>query len=198
MQTLTGLYDTYDIASRVVGDLEAANIAHGAISIVSNKSGHGLTPAGEEPEMTGTATGATAGAVLTGGAGLLAGLGLLAIPGLGPVVAAGWLASTAVGAAAGGVAGGLLGALADTGIDEKDAHVYAEGIRRGGTLVSVRAQDSEVTVVREILHRNGQVDPVARGSQYRAAGWNGFEETAVASPGNAPLGGPKTWPGAIT
>ena len=46
-----------------------------------------------------------------GGAGLLAGLGLLAIPGLGPVVAAGWLAAPAVGAAAGAAAGGLVGAL---------------------------------------------------------------------------------------
>ena len=42
---------------------------------------------------------------------LLAGLGLLAIPGLGPVVAAGWLAATAVGAAAGAATGGIIGAL---------------------------------------------------------------------------------------
>ena len=39
--------------------------------------------------------GAGIGAAVGGTAGLLAGLGMLAIPGLGPVVAAGWLASTA-------------------------------------------------------------------------------------------------------
>jgi hypothetical protein len=67
---------------------------------------------------------------------LLAGLGLLAIPGLGPVVAAGWLASTALGAVAGGAAGGLIGALTAAGVSQEDAHVSAEGIRRGGTLVT--------------------------------------------------------------
>ena len=198
MQTLTGLYDTYYIASQVVGELEAANIGLGAISIVSGKSSDAVTPAREEPGMTGTETGASAGAVLAGGAGLLAGLGLLAIPGLGPVVAAGWLASTAAGAVAGGVAGGVLGALADSGIDAKDAHVYAEGVRRGGSLVSVRAEDHEVTVVREILHRNGHVDPVARGDEYRASGWNGFEETATPYPTTLPAGGLKNWPTQIT
>ena len=77
--------------------------------------------------------------------GLLAGLGLLAIPGLGPIVAAGWLAATAVGAgigAAGGAAtGSLVGALKNSGHTEEDANVYSEGVRRGGTLVSAKVQD---------------------------------------------------------
>jgi hypothetical protein len=63
-----------------------------------------------------------------GAVGLLAGLGLLAIPGIGPVVAAGWLVSTAAGAAAGGATGGLIGALTQAGVSEEDAHVYAEGV----------------------------------------------------------------------
>jgi hypothetical protein len=67
---------------------------------------------GAEPAvLKGTGIGAGVG----GTAGLLAGLGLLAIPGLGPVVAAGWLAATAVGAAAGGAIGGIVGALTEAG-----------------------------------------------------------------------------------
>ncbi len=58
---------------------------------------------------------------------------MLAIPGLGPVVAAGWLASTAVGAAVGGATGGLLGALKEAGHSDEEANVYAEGVRRGVT-----------------------------------------------------------------
>ena len=77
-----------------------------------------------------------------GTAGLPAGLGLLAIPGLGPVVAAGWLAATAVGAAAGAATGGIVGALTEAGVSEEEAHSYAEGVRRGGTLVSARVADS--------------------------------------------------------
>jgi hypothetical protein len=54
-----------------------------------------------------------------------------------PRAAAGWLAATAVGAATGGV----VGALTQAGVSEEDAHVYAEGVRRGGTLVSARVAD---------------------------------------------------------
>jgi len=58
------------------------------------------------------------GAALGGGAGLLAGLGVMAIPGLGPVVAAGWLASVLLGAGAGAATGGIIGALTGAGIPE--------------------------------------------------------------------------------
>ena len=80
--------------------------------------------------------GAGIGAAVGGVGGLLTGLGLMAIPGVGPVVAAGWLAATAAGAvtgaAVGGAAGGIIGGLTDAGVSEDDAHVYAEGVRRGG------------------------------------------------------------------
>ena len=51
--------------------------------------------------------------------------------GLGPVVAAGWLASTAVGIAAGAATGGVVGALTEAGVSKEDAPLYAEGVRRG-------------------------------------------------------------------
>ncbi len=56
----------------------------------------------------------------------------MAIPGLGPVVAAGWLVSTAALGVVGGMTGGIIGALTRSGVDEDDAHAYAEGVRRGG------------------------------------------------------------------
>lgn len=81
--------------------------------------------------------------------GLLSGAsriaGLIVIPGIGPgigpVVAAGVLATTLAGAAT-GATGGILGALVDYGISKEKAPVYAESIRRGGTLVSVRAEET--------------------------------------------------------
>ncbi len=100
---------------------------------------------------TGAAAGGSIGGVLGGGAGLLAGLGMLAIPGVGPVVAAGWLVATAVGAVAaagtGAVAGGLIGSLTEAGVSEDDAHVYLEGVRRGGTLVTARIGEDLVSMV---------------------------------------------------
>ena len=137
----------------------------------------GETKAGE-----GAGKGAVTGGLLGGGAGLLAGLGLLAIPGIGQVVAAGWLAATAVGAvagaAAGGATGGLLGALQREGVDEADANVYAEGVRRGGTLVSLRVKEEEASRAEVILDRNSGVDAMTRGSVYREQGWTSFDEDA--------------------
>jgi hypothetical protein len=55
-------------------------------------------------------------------------------------VAAGWLGATAVGAAAGATAGaatgGIIGTFVAAGIDQDDADFYAEGVRRGGSVVT--------------------------------------------------------------
>jgi len=93
----------------------------------------------------GAATGAVAGGVLGGLTGLLVGIGALAIPGIGPVVAGGVLASafglgggTAVaGAGIGAAAGGLIGGLTGLGFSHDEATYYDEGVRGGRTLVTV-------------------------------------------------------------
>ena len=69
----------------------------------------------------------------------------MAIPGVGPVVAAGWLVATLAGAAAGAATGGILGALTQAGISNDDAQVYAEGLRRGGAVVSARVNDADAS-----------------------------------------------------
>lgn len=172
IRTITHLYDTYDDAAQVVADLESAGIPHSDISLVANQPGNGVTAA---DHISGAGTGAGIGAVLGGGAGLLAGIGALAIPGIGPVVAAGWLVAALAGAGVGGAAGGLLGSLTGAGVDEDDAHVYAEGVRRGGSLVTTRADDAQSTLVESVMTRARYVDVAQRGNEYRAAGWNGFD-----------------------
>jgi hypothetical protein len=134
---------------------------------------------GVDDRAEGAAAGAGIGAAVGGIAGLLAGLGMIAIPGIGPVVAAGWLASTAAVAAAGGVAGGLLGALAESGVSQEDAHIYAEGVRRGGTLLTVRVPDGDCTRVQAILDRSA-VNIRERGMAYRQSGWSSFDPNAPA------------------
>jgi len=170
-QTFTALFDTYAAASTAVRRLEGAGISHDDISIVSNDEAHREYTGSDT--HAGTGTGASLGTLLGGGAGLLAGLGLLAIPGLGPVVAAGWLASTLVGAGVGAAAGGVVGALTDAGISHEDAHAYAEGIQRGGTLVTVRADSAKAAQVTDILDDEGTVDLDARSRDWRDTGWTG-------------------------
>src|SRR5215218_2932416 len=170
-RTIAAMFDSYQDAAEAVRRLEGAGVPQSDISIVSNDPAHrtqdsttGATTRTDTDDDAGTGagTGASLGGLLGGGAGLLAGLGMLAIPGLGPVVAAGWLASTLVGAgagaAAGAASGGLLGALTGAGVDERDAHTYAEGVRRGGTLVTVRADQSMADRVIDILDDEGTVN----------------------------------------
>ncbi len=181
-RTITRLFDTHADATDAVTRLEAAGVPHSDISLVG---GHPAT--GTAADTTGEAapaagTGATIGTVIGGGAGLLAGLGSRAIPGSGPGVAAGWLIATltgaGVGAAVGGGAGGLVGALTGAGVSEDDAHVYAESVRRGGTLVTVRADETNAAMIEQTLHVNA-VDPVARRADYQSGGWSSFDDTTV-------------------
>jgi hypothetical protein len=169
--TITRLYDTDEQARDTVRDLEASGIPYGDISIVANNTaGHARLEKGHP----GAAAGAAVGGVVGGTAGLLAGIGLLAIPGIGPVVAAGWLVATGTGALIGAGAGGLIGALGDHGVNREDAEIYAEGIRRGGALVAVKTDERNAALVEDVLARHHFVDLPGRASAYREAGWSGF------------------------
>ncbi len=130
----------------------------------------------EHASSEGTAAGAGIGAAVGGVGGLLAGLGTFAIPGIGPVVGAGWLVTTLIGAAAGGAAGGILGSLTEAGIDEDEAHVYAESIKRGGTLVTARVDETEAEAAEAILNQYGPVDIGSRRAEFEAGGWSGFDD----------------------
>ena len=182
MSTITHLYDSYPEAERVVGELEAAGVPHDDISIVGrNAATSSTTGHVTDTAHTGAGAGASLGTVIGGGAGLLAGIGALAIPGIGPVVAAGWLIATVTGAGAGAAAGGLLGSLTGAGVPEQDAHVYAEGVRRGGTLVSVRTIPANVEQVRSIL-AGGAVDVAHRRTAYEQEGWTAHDPAAADYP----------------
>ncbi len=168
-RTITRSYDTYNQAAAAVEKLEQAGITSSDISVVGRD---------ERAKDSNAAEGAGIGAGIGGAAGLLAGIGLLAIPGIGPVVAAGWLASTAAGAVAGAAAGGLVGSFTSAGVDEDEAHYYAETVRRGGTVVSVKAADEQAATVEAILDGATPIDRESRVAQYRREGWTRFDETA--------------------
>jgi len=183
-KTITRLFDDYADAKTAVAALEAHGIAHSDISVVANNADgeHAVGAHDGVNDHGDVSRGTSTGALLGGAGGLLAGLGLLAIPGLGPIVAAGWLAATAAGAgigAAGGAAtGGIVGALKNAGHSDEEANVYSEGVRRGGTLLSVRTDDLEAGQVEAILDDHRSVDTTTRAGQYRDEGWTAFDPDA--------------------
>lgn len=182
MRTVTGLFDSYDDARAAVKALEDAGVSSDDISIVSHKDGKEDVEGQGNNAAEGAGTGAGIGAAAGGAGGLLAGLGLLAIPGVGPVVAAGWLAATAAGAVAGavagGAAGGIVGAMIESGVSENDAHLYAEGVRRGGSLVVAKVDEDKVAASQAILSRSRAVDLAERRAAYTNDGWTRFDQTS--------------------
>jgi hypothetical protein len=183
--TISRLYDNYSDAQRAVQGLESAGVPHSDISIVANNSDNWYGRGGKvdrdgdgvDDRAEGAGKGAGIGAGVGGAAGLLAGLGLLAIPGLGPVVAAGWLAATAVGAAAGAATGGIVGALTEAGVSKEDAPLYAEGVRRGGALVTARVPDADRARFDSILNQSS-VNLRDRSAAWQKSGWKTFDPSS--------------------
>jgi len=180
-RTIIAVYDDIGIAEDVVEDLVQAGVDRSNIGFALHDPGS----RGEKVEGTLTddhikvGEGAGFGAVVGGLTGLLIGLGALVIPGVGPILAAGPIASalggTAVGAAAGAITGGLVGALTGLGVPEEEAGMYAEAVRRGGGLVTTTVHDDMIDKAVEIMHRHGPVDLESRVSQWRATGWERFD-----------------------
>lgn len=187
--TISRLYNSYAEAQEAVNNLEAAGVKYGDISIIASNADNWYSPDrkpttypdrdldGKDDRAEAAGTGAGVGAAVGGAAGLLAGLGLMAIPGIGPVVAAGWLVATLTGAAAGGATGGIIGALTQAGVSKDEADVYAEGLRRGGAVVSARVADADASRLQAIMDRSAVRLP-DRSATYRKAGWRSFDPNA--------------------
>lgn len=148
MITLSRLYPDGATARSVVDELKAAGLPDQDIGIIAPSRDKTVrTPQGGRAVNRAVGVGAALG----GAAGLLAGLGAFVLPGLGAVVAAGWLASALAGAAAGGAAGGVVGALIQAGLSEKDAARFAEGLKRGGSLITIRVSGQDRDFYEDIL-----------------------------------------------
>ena len=166
----SAVFDSREEAQRALTELRSAGIRDEAISIVGrgDETGSGSTGNFTSSDGGGETNDEAKGDVVKGaaigaGTGALLGIAALAIPGVGPLVAAGAIASSAIptaaaiGAGAGLAAGSLAGLLADHGVDEEDSRYYEDRLNDGGTFVSVKADDGSIPVeqARDILLRNG-------------------------------------------
>jgi hypothetical protein len=171
--TISRLFDHCSDAQKAIHQLREAGVPEHDISLIANNADKWYAP----DYAAGAGKGAAIGAGFGGFGGLLAGLGLLAIPGLGPVVAFGWLAAAAAGAVAVGAAGSVIGMMAEAGVAVNEAEVYAESIRRGGSLVSARVTTAERDRLEAILHPSS-VDIGKRRESLTADGWTQFDPAA--------------------
>jgi len=73
----------------------------------------------------------------------------------------------------------LMSGLSGMGVPRNDAMIFAEGVRRGGSLVILSTADDRATKAYEILSRHGSVDLDERMKHWTKSGWTGFNETAT-------------------
>ncbi len=181
MKTIVGLFDDISDARNVVNDLISRGFDRNDISLVARNFDATDEVAIEVDEadeiVEGAAVGAVSGGLVGGMAGLLVGLGAFAIPGVGPIVAAGPIVATLTGAGIGAAAGGVFGALVGWGLPDQEAEYYVEGVRRGGTLVAVKADEMRVDDAVAIMESHSPVDIERRSAYWRETGWEGFNPT---------------------
>ena len=137
-QTVVGLFPDRARVEQAIRDLKSAGFSEDQIGVAmqNREEQQQLINETGSQAAEGAAKGAVSGGVVGGLIGLL---GSLLIPGVGPIVAGGVLASALTGVGIGAATGGLIGALMGLGIPEEDANHFDRGIRSGGILLTVNA-----------------------------------------------------------
>ena len=150
-----GVFDDRDDAELAARDLREQGFKDDQIGYAwRDEKGKTHTEGNKAGEMaaSGAGTGVVLGGLIGAGAALL-------IPGIGPVVSGGLLASAlaggATGAVVGGVSGGIAGALVGLGIPQEEAKFYDEQVRDGRTLMTVRSDDRYADASDIIRRRRG-------------------------------------------
>ncbi|MGB7711285.1 MAG: general stress protein [Microcoleus sp.] len=163
-----GSFSNYRDTELALRELQSAGFPMNKVSVVGENldqgkiAGANVSKSREEKVGGGASSGATAGVVTGGLIGLLGGIGAVAIPGVGPVMAAGALATlladTALGGAIGAAAGGLVGGLVALGVPDDKAKIYSDRISRGEYLVFVEGTDAEIATAEAIFRVRGIQD----------------------------------------
>lgn len=163
-----GAFSNYRDTELALRELQSSGFPMNKVSVVGNNlDGNDIAGASagkgtDEKVGGGAKAGATAGAVTGGLIGLLGSIGALAIPGVGPVMAGGaiatLLADTVVGGAIGAAAGGLVGGLVGLGVPEGKAKIYSDRVSRGEYLVFVEGTDAELATAEAIMSVRGIQD----------------------------------------
>ncbi|MEP0768531.1 general stress protein [Coleofasciculus sp. FACHB-SPT36] len=162
-----GVFSTPEQAEYALNELRDSGFAMNTVSVVARDStrqdevaGVEVNPYGGGNEAGGgAAAGALAGGAVGGLVGVLGALSALAVPGFGPVIAGGAIASilgdALIGGAVGAATGGIVGTLMGLGIPEEQAKVYNHRVSQGDYLVIVEGTQDEINRAESILNRQG-------------------------------------------
>ena len=165
---IVALYDHFSDARAAVSDIMQAGVPGGSIALLANDSngdhpGLTINPAFAREQFDEDSTKQSrfitlgeVGIGLGGLLGFLANISPIAIPGIAgqPV----WIPIVA-GAVLGGIIGAIIGVVTDHGVSGADSELYAEGLKRGGTLVTATIDDGMTAKATELLTPEQMIDP---------------------------------------
>lgn len=183
-KTIVALYDHRSDAETASRDLQAAGFETSAVEILSHADMTSGRWSGSDTAGLGTTTGDSSLGAASGMARTDLSTGYVASPNtmpgssMGTGLGAGDGTGAGMGSTTGTTAGGILTRLSGWGVPNQDAQVYAEGVRRGGSLLKLRLDEDDVDRAMEVLERSNVVDVEERGTAYRNSGWAGFDENA--------------------
>ncbi|MFH7024136.1 MAG: general stress protein [Heteroscytonema crispum UTEX LB 1556] len=160
-----GTFPNRQAAEEALNELQNSGFSMDRVSILAKDTEQNEQIAGtqvrdvsDNEAREGAGAGAVTGTVLGGVGGLLVGLGSLVVPGAGPFLADGTIATTLAGAGIGAAAGGIIGALTGLGIPEEEAKSYGDRISQGDYLVMVEGFGDEIERAGSILRNRGVRD----------------------------------------
>jgi len=161
MARVTAVFDDRTQAERAIAELRRRGIPDAQMSIVTRRADDVDVTAGPADDKTAERVGK--GALAGAGVGTVFGLAALLIPGVGPFITAGVLASAlgatggaiASGAIVGGTSGALAGAFSKAGYSREEAEFYGSRVERGGVLVAVESDDVSSERLRSELAQLG-------------------------------------------
>jgi uncharacterized membrane protein len=171
-QIISGHFDTHELAEKAVRALGAANMPLKNVSIIAQNLQTTEQVQGFITTSNAAQDGAGIGAWSGGIFGLLVGSAFLWIPGLGPLVVAGALASSFVGmlegATVGAVSGGLIGALMGYGLSRDKALQYETFVRAGSYLVLAHGNQDQISIATDVLKFQSAKDIEVSNKEVRA------------------------------
>ena len=156
---ISGFYRTREEGIAARNALLQAGYLPDEISYLAGDVAGHETPAVGPVVSTGAESEAPRDAWIGGVAGLAAGAIAMVIPGIGPLIAIGPVAGAIGGLGVGAAAGGIIGLFKDHGISGDEAEFYAEGVRRGGSLVTVHdVSGDRASEARRIHDKHGAIE----------------------------------------
>jgi hypothetical protein len=175
LTTSVGLFDSFSQAMRAVAVLQGCGLSRDEISVVIRKN--------EMKETDRNAVNTYNAAdkrriILSELITFIADADSLFIGGIGQVVMTGPLACILTDTTGEVQSGDLADALMVLEVPDEEAKRYAEGVRRGGTLLAVTAANSLADRAEDVLLLHGAVDLRQRTIRWRQQGWSNFSSTS--------------------